>query len=81
MFCTSCGNKIADKAIICVRCSAPVISFTKDGKAYALDILTLKPYKVEQLKIFAYVIERKSSMTAFFCAFVSFEQRDFNSFA
>ncbi|MDE6867756.1 MAG: zinc-ribbon domain-containing protein [Clostridia bacterium] len=47
MFCTRCGKQIADRAIICVHCSAPVISFTKDGTAYAVDTLSLKPYKVE----------------------------------
>ncbi len=47
MFCTNCGNKLAEEAIICVKCSAPVIKIAKDGKAYAIDILTLKPYYIK----------------------------------
>ena len=47
MFCTGCGNKIADEAIICVHCGAPFINFTKDVKAYAVDILSLKPYNIK----------------------------------
>ena len=49
MFCTGCGSKISDEAIICVHCSAPVVFF-KGGKAYAVDILSLKPYNIKHNK-------------------------------
>ncbi|MDE6867758.1 MAG: hypothetical protein K2J83_01270 [Clostridia bacterium] len=44
MFCTGCGKQIADRAIICVHCSAPMITYTKYGRAQTVDIIKLLSY-------------------------------------
>ena len=48
MFCSKCGNEIADEAILCPKCGCPTANYqpiTKSNCAYSQDYVALKEFE------------------------------------